>query len=108
MHYIYLVVAILFEAFGMAALKASDGFTKTWPALGSLACFGMAVYLLSLILRVLPIGVVYAIWSGVGIVLVAMTGFVFFKQSLDTPAYIGIGLIVAGVLVLQLFSTAQA
>ncbi|WP_373065577.1 multidrug efflux SMR transporter [Zavarzinia sp.] len=99
-----LIVAILLELTGTSCLQASQQFTRVWPTLGMAAAYAASFYLLSLALRVLPISVAYAIWSGVGIVMIAAVGYVVFRQSLDTPALIGIGLIVAGVVVVNGFS----
>lgn len=108
MHYLYLAVAIVAEVIGTSFLKLSDGFSRTLPTLVTLACYGVSFYFLSLTLRVVPTGIAYAIWSGVGIVLIATVAWVFQGQKLDAPAIIGMGLIVAGVLVMNLFSSAAA
>ncbi|WP_439576453.1 DMT family transporter [Elioraea sp.] len=99
-----LAVAIVCEVIATAALKSSDGFTRLWPSLLVIAGYALAFYALSLALRTIPVGVAYAIWSGVGIVGIALIGWLVFRQALDAPALIGIGLILAGVLVLNLFS----
>lgn len=99
-----LAVAILCEVIATAALKSSEGFTRLWPSLLVVAGYALAFYALSLALRTIPVGVAYAIWSGVGVVGIALIGRVVFGQTLDAPALIGIGLILAGVLVLNLFS----
>jgi small multidrug resistance pump len=104
--WILLGLAILAEVIGTSALKASAGFSRLWPSLVVVAGYGTAFYFLSLALRNIPIGVAYAVWSGAGIVLIAVIGAVIFKQKLDAPALIGMGLIVTGVLVLNLFSKA--
>ncbi len=108
MHWLYLGLAIVAEVIGTSALKASAGFSKLGPSLLVVLGYGAAFYLLSLTLKTLPVGVAYAIWSGVGIVLISLVAWLFFKQSLDAPALIGLGLIVAGVLVIQLFSKTVA
>ena len=100
----YLAVAILAEVIATSALKASEGFSRLVPSLVVVAGYGIAFFCLSLTLRTIPVGIVYAIWSGVGIVLIALTGYFVFGQVLDAPALIGMGLIVAGVLVINLFS----
>ncbi len=105
MHWLWLILAITFETVGTTALKASDGFTRLWPSVVTLTCFVTALFLLSLVLRTLPVGVTYAIWSGVGIVMIAMIGWIVFGQRLDAPAIIGMGLIVAGIVIMQLFSS---
>ena len=103
-HYIYLIIAVICETFGTACLKASNEFTKLWPSLGVLIGFAGAFYFLALTLRYMPIGVVYAIWSGLGIILITLIGLFFFKQSLDAAAYIGLGFIILGVIIINMFS----
>ena len=100
----YLAVAIVAEVIATSALKASEGFSRLVPSLAVVAGYGIAFFCLSLTLRTIPVGIVYAIWSGVGIVLIALAGYFVFGQVLDAPALIGMGLIVAGVLVINLFS----
>jgi small multidrug resistance pump len=102
--YLYLGIAIVAEVVATSALKASEGFTRTGPSLIVALGYGIAFYFLSLVLKTVPMGVAYAIWSGVGIVLIAAIGWLLMKQPLDLPALLGIGLIVAGVAVIQLFS----
>jgi small multidrug resistance pump len=99
-----LVVAILSEVVGTSALKASDGFSRLAPSLVTIAAYAVAFYFLSLTLKVIPVGVAYAIWSGVGIILIALIGVFWFRQSLDIPAVVGLGLIIAGVVVVNVFS----
>lgn len=103
-HYILLFIAILFEVIGTSALKASNQFTKLIPSLITLVTYFCAFYFLSLTLKSLPVGIAYAIWSGVGIVLISLAGYFLFQQKLDLPAILGMTLIVAGVLVINLFS----
>ncbi len=103
-HYIFLVLAILFEVVGTSAINISNGFTKLVPSAIGILCFVTALFFMSLVLKVMPVGIVYAIWAGLGIVTITLIGFVIFGQKLDVPALIGIGLIVAGVLVINLFS----
>ncbi|MBB6558751.1 small multidrug resistance pump [Acidovorax soli] len=102
--YALLGVAIVSEVIGTSALKASDGFTRLGPSAITVVTYGLSFYLLSLTLRTLPVGIAYAIWSGVGIVLISVVGWLAFGQKLDLPAVIGLGLIIAGVLVVNLFS----
>ena len=104
MTYVYLLTAILCEVVATTALKAADGFRAIVPTAIVFVGYSAAFYLLSLTLRTLPTGIAYAIWSGVGQVLVMLFAWVFYRQSLDAPAFAGIGLILAGVLVLALFS----
>ena len=102
--WIYLAVAIAFEVVATTALKETQGFTRLAPSLIAIIGYGLAFYFLSLTLKVLPVGVMYALWSGAGIVLVAILGWLVFRQALDVPAMIGIALILAGVLMINLFS----
>lgn len=104
MTWVYLLLAIVAEVIATSALKASDSFTRLGPSLVVLVGYAAAFYLLSLTFRTMPVGVVYAIWSGVGIVLISLVGWVVFRQHLDTPAILGIGLIVAGVAIINLLS----
>ena len=106
--YVYLALAIAAEVIATSALKASEGFTRTGPSLLVAAGYGVAFYFLSLTLKTVPVGVAYAIWSGAGIVLIALIGWAVLKQPLDLPAVLGMGLIVAGVVVIQLFSKTAA
>ncbi len=102
--YIALATAIVLEVIGTTALTASQGFTRLWPTVIMAVSYLASFYFLSLVLKVIPVGVAYAIWSALGIVLISAIGLVLFKQTLDTPAMIGIGLIIAGVLIINLFS----
>lgn len=102
--YAYLAVAIIAEVIATTALRAADGFTQLWPSVISIVGYVVAFYFLSLTLRSMPVGIAYAIWSGVGIVLISLAGWLIYKQLLDLPALIGMGLIMAGVIVINLFS----
>jgi small multidrug resistance pump len=102
--YLYLGAAIVFEVIGTSALKASDSFTKLIPSLVTVGTYAVSFLLLALTLRTIPVGIAYAMWAGVGILLIALVGWLWFKQPLDTPAVIGLGLIVAGVVVVNAFS----
>ena len=102
--WLYLSIAIVAEVIATSALKASDGFTKPWPLLLVIVGYATAFVFLSLTLRQIPIGVTYAIWSGVGIVLISLVGWVLFGQKLDLPAVVGMALIVGGILVMNVFS----
>lgn len=106
--YLYLAIAIVAEVAATSALKASEGFTRLGPTLIVAAGYGLAFYCLSLVLRTVPVGIAYAIWAGVGIVLIALIGALVLRQPLDAPAVVGIALIVAGVVVIQLFSKSTA
>lgn len=104
MHWWYLGFAILAEVLATSALKAADGFTRPLPSLVVVVGYGTAFYLLSLTLRAIPVGIAYAIWSGVGTALIALLGWILFGQALDGAALLGLALIVAGVLVIQICS----
>jgi small multidrug resistance pump len=102
--WIYLGIAILAEVIATSALKASLGFTRPGPSTIVVVGYGIAFYFLSLTLQTLPVGVTYAIWSGVGIVLITLFAWLVYGQSLDLPAIAGLALIIAGVVVLNVFS----
>ncbi len=104
MHWLYLGVAIVFETIGTTALKASDGMTRAGPALVVIMSYTLSFWLLALVLRVVPVGVAYAIWAGLGICLIAGIGWVLFGQRLDGPAIAGMVLIIAGIIIINLFS----
>jgi small multidrug resistance pump len=104
MAYLYLALAILAEVVATSALKASDGFTKLVPSIVVLVGYGLSFYLLTFVLRTIPIGITYAVWSGIGIISIALIGAIFYGQIPDIPAVIGMGLIISGVLVIHLFS----
>jgi small multidrug resistance pump len=108
MNYLYLSIAILAEVIATSALKSSEGFTRMWPSVIVTIGYACAFYSLSLALRTIPVGVAYAIWSGVGVALVAAVAWILHDQRLDPPALLGMGLIVAGVLVLNFFSKSVA
>ncbi|MFN3495753.1 MAG: DMT family transporter [Hydrogenophaga sp.] len=97
-------LAIVAEVIGTSALKASEGFTRWWPSLLVVLGYAVAFYCLSLVLKSIPVGVAYAIWSGLGIVLITMVAFLLYGQRIDLAGLIGMGLIVAGVVVLNVFS----
>ena len=106
MHWLYLLTAVVFETIGTSALKASEGFTRAAPSALVVVAYALSFFLLSQALRAMPVGVAYAVWSGLGIVLIALIGRIVFGQTLDAPALIGIGLIAAGIVTLSLFSNA--
>ena len=108
MQWLYLGTAIVAEVIATSVLKASEGFTRLIPSLVVLAGYATAFYFLSLTLRTMPLGIAYAVWSAVGITLVSVIGWLLYKQSLDTPAIIGIGFIVAGVVIINGFSKSVA
>ena len=104
LNYLFLFLAIVLETAGTTLLKMSDQFTKVLPSIFSLVCYVGSLYLLSLCLRTVPIGIAYATWSALGIALITISGIFFFKQTPDLPAVIGLVLIAIGVTVLNLFS----
>ncbi len=106
MNWLYLAIAIGAEVLATSALKATQGFTQWRPSVLAIVGYGCAFFFLSLTLRSIPVGVAYAIWSGVGVVLVSVTSWLLYQQVIDLAAMLGIGLIVSGVLVINLFSTA--
>ncbi len=101
---LYLIIGVVVEALGTAALQASHGFTRLWPSLGALVCIGGGIYCWSMSLKTMDIGASYALWSGSGIVLTGFAGWLFFHQSPDWASILGFALIIAGVLVIDLFS----
>lgn len=107
MVWVYLVIAIAAEVFATSALKMSEGFTKLIPSIGVLIGYSVAFYLLAIVVRVVPVGIAYAIWAGLGVVLVTLVGWFVFNQKLDAYAFLGIGLILAGVLVLNVLSSSS-
>ncbi|MGN6099303.1 MAG: DMT family transporter [Bosea sp. (in: a-proteobacteria)] len=106
--YLWLAGAIVSEVIGTSALKASQEFTRFVPSLVTVVAFLCAFYCLSITLRTIPVGIAYAIWSGIGIVLISLIALVLFGQKLDAPAMTGMALIVAGVVVINLFSKSAA
>lgn len=104
MAWLYLGIAIAAEVAATSLLKSAEGFSRLLPSLGVLLGYGIAFYFLSLTLRDIPVGIAYAVWSGIGIVLIALIAWLVHGQRLDLPAIIGCGLIVGGVLVINLFS----
>lgn len=102
--YAALVVAIVFEVLGTSAMQAAQHFSRLGPTLMMVICYAIAFFFLSWSLRYVPVGIAYAIWSGLGIVLISLVGYFFFGQKLDLAAVVGLALIIAGVLVLNLFS----
>ncbi|CRL11326.1 SMR family transporter [Phaeobacter italicus] len=104
LHYVYLVFAVIAETIGTTALQASQQFTRLGPSILVVIGYGLAFYLMALTLRHMPVGIVYAIWSGLGIFFIAVIGWLVFGQKLDLPAVLGLGLIMAGILIIHLFS----
>ncbi|KAB1454646.1 DMT family transporter [Vibrio panuliri] len=107
MGYLYLSIAIIAEVIATGALKYSQEFTKLVPSIVVVVGYGIAFYFLSLVLKTIPVGIAYAIWSGLGVVLISLVGVVLFKQKLDWPAIAGMALIVSGVVVINVFSSAS-
>ncbi len=104
MQWIYLAIAVTGEVVGTSALKASDGFNRVVPSIIVVAGYAVAFYFLAQVLKTMPVGIAYAVWSGLGVALITLIGFVAFGQKLDFWALVGIGLIVAGVVVLNTLS----
>jgi small multidrug resistance pump len=102
--YLYLAIAIVAEVIATTALKAVEGFSKPLPLILVVTGYGIAFWMLSLVMKSIPVGITYAIWSGLGIVLISIAGLLIYGQKLDLPALLGMALIIAGVLVIQLFS----
>lgn len=102
----YLTMVIVAEVIATTMLKASEGFTRLWPSLLVVLGYGVAFWGLSMVVKSMPLGIVYAIWSGMGIVLVSVAAVFVYQQKLDWPAIVGMGLIIAGVLVINLLSKA--
>jgi len=103
-HYIYLLFAVITEVIGTSAMQASAQFTRLWPSVIMVVAYSATFVFMSYTLKYMPVSLVYAIWSGLGIVFIALIGFFWFKQSLDAPAIIGLSFIIAGVLIIHLFS----
>jgi len=106
--HIALIIAILSEVVATSALKASESFTRLVPSLIVIAGYGISFYFLSVAMKTIPLGVAYAIWSGLGSALIVLVSWLIFKQTLDAPAFLGISLIIAGSLILNVFSKASA
>jgi small multidrug resistance pump len=104
MSWLYLAIAITAEIIATTALKASESFSRLMPSAITVVGYAIAFYCLALALRTIPVGIAYAIWSGAGIVAISIIGYLVFRQNLDIPALIGIGMIVAGVVILNVFS----
>ncbi|WP_029888581.1 DMT family transporter [Polycyclovorans algicola] len=106
--WLFLSVAIVAEVIATSGLKASEGFTRLWPSVLVVVGYSIAFYCLSIALRAIPVGIAYAIWAGLGVVLIAAVGWLLFGQQLDAAALIGMALIVAGVVVMNVFSKSVA
>ena len=105
-NWVFLGIAIVSEVIATSALKSSEGFSRLWPSLIVVAGYLLAFYFLSLTLRTIPVGIAYAIWAGLGIVLIAVSSWLLFGQKLDFPAILGMGFIIAGVVTINVFSKA--
>ncbi|MGE4295277.1 MAG: SMR family transporter [Campylobacterales bacterium] len=103
-NWLFLSVAIIAEVVATSSLKASEGFTKLWPSLIVLLGYAIAFYFLSLTLKAIPVGIAYAVWAGLGIVLISLAGWLIFGQKLDLASILGMALIVTGVVVINIFS----
>ncbi|MDF7681844.1 SMR family transporter [Enterobacteriaceae bacterium ESL0689] len=106
--WLILIITILSETFATTMIKASDGFTRLWPSLGVIIGYSISFYGLSQVVKVMNLGVTYAIWSGLGICLVSLLSWLVFKQKLDLPAILGMLMIIIGVMIIQLFSKAAS
>jgi small multidrug resistance pump len=104
MGYLYLSMAIVAEVVGTSALNASQGFTRLRPGIIAIVAYGVSLYMLSIVLKTIPVGIAYAIWSGIGVSLIVIIGVIWFNQPLDIPAIAGIIMIMAGVIVINMFS----
>ena len=102
--YVHLAIAIFSETMATTAMKSSDSFTKLWPSVITIVGYAVAFYFLSLTLRTIPTGIAYAIWSGIGIVLISLMGWFLHGQALDVPAMVGIGFILVGVVIVNTLS----
>jgi small multidrug resistance pump len=102
--WLFLSIAIISEVVATSALKSSNGFSQFWPSLVVVAGYAAAFFFLSLTLRTIPVGVAYAIWSGAGILLITVIGWLVLGQALDVPAIVGLALIIVGVVILNVFS----
>ncbi|MEN8891893.1 DMT family transporter [Planktotalea arctica] len=103
-HYIILLIAVACETIGTAALQASNQFTKFWPSALVVIAYAISFYFLALALRTIPLGIAYALWSGLGIIFITSIGYMVYGQKLDLPAILGLGLILSGIIVIHLFS----
>lgn len=106
MTYVYLTLAIISEVFATSFLKATEGFSVLWPSVAVICGYGAAFYFLSLSLTEIPVGVAYAVWSGLGVVLICLISWLVHHQRLDWPAVLGVSMIVCGVICIKMFSKA--
>lgn len=108
MKYLFLLIAIISEVIATSALKQAESFTKLGPSIIVIVGYAVAFYFLSLTLKSMPVGIAYAVWSGVGIILISAIGAIFYKQALDLPAIIGLSFIIVGVIIVNVFSKMSA
>ncbi|WP_127112025.1 SMR family transporter [Shimia sediminis] len=106
--YLLLIAAVMTETIGTSALQASHQFSRLWPSVTVVIAYAISFYLMGLTLEYIPVGITYAIWSGFGIVFIAIIGYLVFNQKLDLPAVVGMGFIVLGILIIHLFSKTGA
>lgn len=102
--YLYLAIAILAEVIATSALKASNGFSNWLPSVITVIGYLIAIYFLALTMKTIPVGITYALWSGAGIILISLIGWIVFKQTLDTAALIGLGFMITGIIIINVFS----
>jgi small multidrug resistance pump len=103
-HWLALAIAIVAEVIATSTMKATNEFTRFWPSVVVILGYGTGFYFMTISMRVLPIGIMYALWSGVGILVVSIMGWVIYRQALDIPAIIGMSFIIAGVVVINVYS----
>ncbi len=108
MAYLYLIIAVVCEVIATLSLKSTDGFSKIGPSLTVIIGYSLAFYYLSMCMKFFPIGVLYAIWAGAGVILITLFSFLVYKQTIDLPGIIGMALIIIGVMVINLFSSSVA
>lgn len=106
--YLLLLAAVVTETIGTSALQASQQFTRFWPAVTVVVAYSISFYLMGLTLKYIPVGITYSIWSGFGIVFIAIIGYFVFNQKLDLPAVLGMALIIVGILIIHMFSKTVA
>lgn len=104
MSFLYLIIAIVAEVIATSAMKASDGFSQLSASIITVIGYAVAIYFLSLTMKMIPVGITYALWSGAGIILVSLVGFFYYKQHLDLAAIIGLVFMIIGILIIHLFS----
>ncbi|WP_151802542.1 DMT family transporter [Acinetobacter guillouiae] len=104
MSFLYLIIAIVAEVIATSAMKASDGFSQLSASIITVVGYAVAIYFLSLTMKMIPVGITYALWSGAGIILVSLVGFFYYKQHLDLAAIIGLIFMIIGILIIHLFS----